>query len=140
MQQKNGEKLELDPRVWDWLARRSSRAADWPVRRLVKAKRHTTVSVVIPARDEASTVGAIVTMVRERLMKRYPLVDEIVVVDSRSRDSTAEVAAAAGARVVCQDRVLDDLPTMAGKGEALWKGLAATSGDLVVFIDGDLVG
>jgi glucosyl-3-phosphoglycerate synthase len=92
--------------------------------------------VVIPARNEEATVGAIVTAIREEL--QGVLVDEILVVDSRSTDATAEVAAAAGARVVAQDAVYPALEGQQGKGEALWKGVAATTGDLVVFVDGDL--
>jgi glucosyl-3-phosphoglycerate synthase len=122
------------------LVNRSSRAADWPLRRLLAAKGHTSVSVVLPARDEETTVGSIVRIVREKLMRAAPLVDELVVVDSCSTDGTARVATAAGARVVRQDDVLGHLPRLTGKGEALWKGLAATSGDLVVFVDADVHG
>jgi glucosyl-3-phosphoglycerate synthase len=71
-------------------------------------------------------------------MDRTGLVDEIVVVDSRSTDATAEVAAAAGARVVSQDDVTRGLPRLEGKGDALWSGLAASTGDVVAFVDGDL--
>lgn len=101
-------------------------------------KGERTVSVVIPARDEEETVGQIVRTIRTALMEEEQLVDDVLVVDSRSRDNTARVAAEAGARVVAQDAVLRPLPDMHGKGEALWKGLAATDGDLVVFVDGDL--
>ncbi|WP_410669295.1 glucosyl-3-phosphoglycerate synthase [Amycolatopsis sp. cmx-4-68] len=129
-------RLHVTPEVGTWLARRSSKAGDWTIEELVAAKCGTTVSVVIPARDEEATVGAIVTAIREEL--HGVLVDEILVVDSRSTDATAEVAAAAGARVVAQDSVHPDLERQEGKGEALWKGVAATTGDLVVFVDGDL--
>jgi len=124
--------------VGAWLARRSSRATDWPVADLLAAKGDTTVSVVIPARDEEATVGDIVRTIRRELVDRHPLVDEVLVVDSRSTDGTAAVAADAGATVVAQDAVLPALPGMQGKGEALWKGLAASRGDLVVYVDGDL--
>ncbi|MDQ3760202.1 MAG: glucosyl-3-phosphoglycerate synthase [Actinomycetota bacterium] len=130
----------LNHEVRSWLATRSSRADDWPVKDLLAAKGNTTVSVVLPARNEAATVGLNVEMVQEMLMRRHPLVDELVVVDSCSTDATAEVARAAGARVVHQNEVLGHLPPLAGKGEALWKGLAATSGDVVAFIDADLIG
>lgn len=116
----------------------SSNAADWPLDALSGAKGDTTVSVVLPARDEQDTVGDIVTVIRRDLVERRPLVDEIVVVDSRSTDATAERAVRAGARVVAQDQVLSHLPPMSGKGEALWKGLAASRGDIVVFVDADL--
>jgi glucosyl-3-phosphoglycerate synthase len=123
-----------------WLANRTSRAEDWPVRRLLDLKLGHRISVVIPARDEEATVGAIVRVIRDQLIHRYPLVDELMVVDSRSMDGTARMAGAAGAWVVRQDDVLFDLPRADGKGDALWKGLAATSGDVVVFVDGDLRG
>jgi glucosyl-3-phosphoglycerate synthase len=128
--------LQVSPEIGTWLTRRSSKAGDWTTRELVAAKRGTTVSVVIPARNEEATVGAIVGAIREEL--HGSLVDEILVVDSHSTDATAEVAAAAGADVVAQDAVFPALEGLAGKGEALWKGVAATSGDLVVFVDGDL--
>lgn len=126
------------PEVAAWLARRTSAAEDWPPRPLLAAKGDTSISVVLPARDEEDTVGAIVAAIRTDLVERIPLVDEIVVIDSRSGDRTAAVAAAAGAEVVAQDAVLPGHGRMSGKGEALWKSLYATSGDLLVFVDADL--
>jgi glucosyl-3-phosphoglycerate synthase len=128
------------PEVASWLRRRTSTAEDWPAHVLLDAKGGAGISVVLPARDEEATVGAIVAAVRTDLMERVPLVDEIVVVDSRSTDRTAAVAAAAGAEVVAQDDVLPGQGRMSGKGEALWKSLAATTGDLIVFVDADLRG
>lgn len=126
------------PEVASWLARRTSTAEDWPPRLLLDAKGDTAISVVLPARDEEATVGAIVAAIRTDLVERVPLVDEILVVDSRSADRTAAVAAAAGADVVAQDAVLPGYGRLSGKGEALWKSLYATSGDLLVFVDADL--
>src|SRR3954447_17128319 len=109
---------------------------------LLRAKRRGghRVSVVLPARDEEATVGRLVADLRERWMRRSPLIDELLVVDSDSTDATAAVARAAGAEVVATTEVLPAHGTRAGKGEALWKGLAATTGDLVVFLDADLIG
>lgn len=121
-----------------WASYRTGNTAQWTARDLARAKRDTRVSVVIPARNEQETIGAIVATVRRRLMTQVPLVDEIVVVNSRSTDDTAAVAAAAGARVVDQDEVTRGLPRMEGKGDALWAGLAASTGDVVAFVDGDL--
>jgi glucosyl-3-phosphoglycerate synthase len=73
-------------------------------------------------------------------MDGLPLVDELLVVDSDSTDATAAVARAAGADVVATADVLPAHGSRPGKGEALWKSLAATSGDLVVFLDADLLG
>ncbi|MEV0199500.1 glucosyl-3-phosphoglycerate synthase [Nonomuraea sp. NPDC050691] len=125
-------------RAREWYGPHSSTAAEWAPETLLLAKGTTTVSVVLPARDEEPTVGDIVTVIRRELVERIPLVDEILVVDSNSTDATAERAAAAGARVVAQNAVLSHLPPLTGKGEALWKGLAASSGDIVVFVDADL--
>lgn len=130
--------VPLDAGVREWLEHRSSRAQDWPVEDLLARKVETTISVVIPAHNEESTVGDIVRVLREHLVDAAPLLDELIVVDSRSTDDTAKVARAAGARVVAEQNVLDHLPPMRGKGEALWKGLASSTGDIVVFVDGDL--
>ncbi|MEX5720557.1 glucosyl-3-phosphoglycerate synthase [Geodermatophilus maliterrae] len=132
----------MRPDVHRWLRRRTFSAASWSAAELADARRAegTTVSVVLPALDEEATVGAIVTVIRDELVLRAPLVDEVVVVDSGSADRTAAVAAAAGARVVDVADVLPAHGRVPGKGEALWKGLAATTGDLVVFVDADLVG
>ncbi|WP_405021496.1 glucosyl-3-phosphoglycerate synthase [Kitasatospora sp. NBC_00070] len=130
------------PEVADWLHRRSWTTADRPPADLLTAKRAAgpagTVSVVLPALDEESTVGEIVRVIRRELMERLPLVDEIVVVDSGSADRTAQTAAAAGARVVHRDDVLPRLPAAPGKGEVLWRSLLVTSGEIVCFIDADL--
>ncbi|MEU8301656.1 glucosyl-3-phosphoglycerate synthase [Micromonospora sp. NPDC048909] len=121
-----------------WATYRTTSAADWTPRRLVRAKGESRVSVVLPARNEEATVGAIVSTIREHLMDRVALVDELIVVDSRSTDRTARVARAAGAEVVSQDAMTRGLPRLTGKGDALWAGLAAAEGDVVAFIDADL--
>ncbi|SEB74535.1 glucosyl-3-phosphoglycerate synthase [Streptomyces sp. 2224.1] len=124
-----------------WLSSRSWSAADRPLGQLLEAKHQSgrTVSVVLPALDEEATVGAIVAVIRAELMTGpVPLVDELIVLDSGSTDRTAEVAAAAGARVVPRDSVLPRLPALPGKGEVLWRSLLATTGDIVCFIDADL--
>jgi len=97
-----------------------------------------TVSVVIPARNEEATVGRVVSTLRSALVDEVPLVDELVVIDGHSSDRTAEVAARAGAEVVDQTEVLAEFGPGSGKGEALWKGLSVTGGDLVVFVDADI--
>lgn len=128
----------VSPIVEAWTTYRTGNAAQWTAQQLVRAKGGTSVSVVIPARNEEATVGAIVATIRRHLIDRAALVDEIVVVDSRSTDATARVAAAAGARVVRQDDVTRELPRLEGKGDALWAGLAASEGDVVAFVDADL--
>jgi glucosyl-3-phosphoglycerate synthase len=126
--------------VSEWLRRRTYRASSYSASCLLEAKRRngTTVSVVLPARDEEATVGTIVEAIRHAFVERLPLVDELVVMDSGSTDRTACVAAAAGAQVVHVDDVLGRYGHVAGKGEALWKSLHVTTGDLVVFLDADV--
>ena len=87
----------------------------------------------LPARDEAATIGAIVG----RLVG-HPLVDEVLVVDDHSTDRTADAAAAEGATVVRAAEVLAEHGDGPGKGQALWKAVASTSGDLVAFCDADV--
>jgi (+)-trans-carveol dehydrogenase len=90
------------------------------------------------ARDEEATVGGVAGTIAGAFMTGEPLVDELVVMDSDSTDRTAEVAAVAGATVYrCRD-VAGHLDAYPGKGEALWKSLLVTTGDIVVFVDADL--
>src|SRR4051794_34515730 len=135
----------MRPDARAWFRQRTTTAAslaDVDADALLRAKRRGghRVSVVLPARDEEATVGRLVADVAERWVRSVPLVDELLVVDSDSTDATAAVARAAGADVVATTDVLRAHGTRTGKGEALWKSLAATSGDLVVFLDADLLG
>lgn len=116
----------MDPQTW--FAARTSSLDDWPLDVLVAAKRGRRVAVVLPALDEAETVGDIVAAIRLGLGDS--LVDGVIVVDSGSHDGTAEIASASGARVVRSQRP--------GKGAAMWHGVAATDADIVVFVDADL--
>ncbi|MFE5566731.1 glucosyl-3-phosphoglycerate synthase [Amycolatopsis japonica] len=119
-----------------WFERRTWQNPDWTLDDIVAAKGDRTVSVVLPALDEEDTVAEVVGTVRPLV---GTVVDELVVMDSGSTDATAELAARAGARVVHREDVLPELPPVPGKGEVLWRSLAATTGDVVVFLDSDLV-
>jgi glucosyl-3-phosphoglycerate synthase len=132
----------MEPLVRRWWEHRSYLGSQFTAEALTR-DRQETVAAVIPALDEEATVGRIVTAIREHLMspgasRDDALVDEVVVVDSGSTDATATVAGEAGARVVSVAEVLPQLPPVAGKGEALWRGLAATTSDIVVFLDSDV--
>ena len=117
---------------------RSFHSRDFPVERLAQAKAGRFVSVCIPARDEEATIGPIVGAVCAELVDRAGLVDEVVVLDDGSHDATATVAADAGATVLAADDVLPGSGPGSGKGEALWKALAAAKGELLAFCDADL--
>lgn len=106
---------------------------------LLAAKGEHRISVVIPARDEEDTVAGVVTAVRRAWVQECPLVDELVVIDSDSVDATARRAREAGARVHAARHIRPDLGRAEGKGEALWKSLHVTTGDLLVFLDSDLI-
>src|ERR1700735_670618 len=123
-----------------WFSRATSRWQDWPPASLLAAKRRLglSISVVIPARNEERTVAGVVGAISRSLVTRLPLIDELVVIDSDSTDSTAELAAGAGAKVYRAAEILPAAGTYPGKGEALWKSLHVTSGDLLVFVDADL--
>ncbi|AEH11686.1 MULTISPECIES: glucosyl-3-phosphoglycerate synthase [Frankiaceae] len=123
--------------VYRWFEHRTYYGRDFSPGELL-ARKVEPISVVLPALNEAATVGAIVSAVRRDLVVAVPLIDEIVVIDPGSVDATASEAAAAGASVFAEERILTGYGRVAGKGEALWKSLYATSGDIVVFVDADL--
>ncbi len=103
-----------------------------------KAERGLTVSVCLPARNEEATVGHIVATVRRTLMEEIPLVDEVLVLDDGSTDSTAAVASWEGARVVGVQDVLPETGSGSGKGNAMWKSLDAAAGDILCWLDADI--
>lgn len=104
---------------------------------LLEAKGDTTITVALPAKDEAATVGPIVEAIRTELVDRFPLVDELLVMDDLSTDDTASLAAEAGAKVISTAEVLPQF-SAGGKGEALWKSLHAGSCDLIIWCDADI--
>ncbi len=108
----------------------------WTIGELVAAKAGRTISVVLPALDEEETIESVIDSISPLV---DGLVDELIVLDSGSSDETEIRAVAAGARVVSREQALPEVPTRPGKGEALWRSLAATSGDVVAFVDSDLI-
>lgn len=111
---------------------------DFDAASLVERKGGERISVCLPARNEESTVGEIVTRIREQLVERTPLVDELMVIDDHSTDATADRAEEAGATVVDAAGVLPDVAGGSGKGRALWRSLHASTGDIVVWCDADV--
>ena len=118
----------------DWRARRSFRAGQFPLERLLAAKRES-VAVVLPAREVAATIGPIAQCVAE--LQLTGLVDEAVVIDSASVDATAEIAAAAGLRVVQEDAIAPECGPAQGKGDAMWRALSIVRSEIVAYLDAD---
>lgn len=128
---------QLDDTAQRWFAGRTWHHTEFDRASLVDAKdSDASVSVVIPALDEADTIGEVVAMAVT--LVGAGLVDEVLVVDGGSGDGTPGRARDAGATVVDQHAVMPEAGPGAGKGDALWKGLASSGGDTVVFLDADL--
>ena len=126
--------MDNDLTATDWRARRSFRAGQFPLERLLAAKRES-VAVVLPAREVAATIGPIARCVAE--LQLVGLIDEVVVIDSASVDATAEIAASAGLRVVQEDALARECGPAQGKGDAMWRALSVVQSELVVYLDAD---
>jgi glucosyl-3-phosphoglycerate synthase len=126
--------------TWEWFGRRTHHYSQFEPANLRAAKERLglTVSVCLPTRDEAATVGKIVRALRKSLLERSRLIDEIVVMDAGSVDDTVVIAMAEGARVFHEQDVLPEVGPGSGKGEALWKSLHACQGDVICWIDADI--
>ena len=103
-----------------------------------KQQQGLTISLCIPTLNEACTIAAVVGLLRSELQERFPLLDEIAVIDSGSVDGTLELAAAAGADVYRAADILPEMGYYSGKGENLWKAVYQLKGDIIVFVDGDI--
>ena len=110
----------------------------WTRERAVAAKAGRTISLCIPCRDEANTIGGLVTIAKSALCGPNGLVDEIIVMDDRSMDGSADVARGAGATVVPISDVHEKHGEGRGKGNALWASLLVSKGDIVVWCDADV--
>jgi len=124
----------LDQRYDAWLRERSFHHSDFPAARLA-AERTASVSVCVPAREEAGTIGRIV---RDLVgLRERGLIDQVVVVDASSADGTGCIAAEAGAEVHVQSELLAGYGPCNGKGDAMWRALTVLRGDVVLFVDAD---
>ncbi len=112
----------------------------WDILELVREKerKNLTISLCIPTYNEEKTIGKEVIIFKSELMDRYPLLDEIVVIDSASTDQTREIAAAYGADVHLSGDILPAHGFKRGKGENLWKAIYQLKGDIIVYVDADI--
>jgi glucosyl-3-phosphoglycerate synthase len=125
-----------------WFAENTLEADDFqPLEDLVELKRQQgkTISLALPALNEEETVGKVIKLMKNELMEKIPLLDEIVLIDSNSTDRTREIAEAEGIPVHVHQHLLERLGSRPGKGEALWKSLLVTHGDIIAWIDTDIV-
>ena len=124
-----------------WFVENTFSSAEFAdLRRLVDAKERQglRISVGLPTLNEEQTVAKVIRVIRSRLMERFPLVDELIVIDSDSSDRTREIARAEGIPVHIHQETLPALGAYPGKGEAMWKSLHVLTGDLIVWVDTDV--
>jgi len=103
-----------------------------------KKKKKISISLCLPTLNEEKTIAKEIVIMKSELMTRYPLLDEIVVVDSGSTDRTRKIAREYGADVYEAADILPQQGQFRGKGENLWKALYITRGDIIVYLDADI--
>src|SRR5210317_879999 len=124
-----------------WLAKNTFHYSEFSdLNRLVdeKQEKNLKISLCLPTLNEAKTIAKEIIILKSELMTRYPLLDEIVVVDSGSTDKTTKIARAYGADVHEATEILPHLEQFKGKGENLWKALYITHGDIIIYLDADI--
>lgn len=119
-----------------WAARATHHHSEWSAQRIA-AERVRTVSVCLPARNEASTIGAILDALEP--LRAAGAIDQLIVVDD-STDDTAAIAKARGAEVHDQSSLRPEYGPVQGKGDAMWRALTVATGDVVCFVDADSEG
>ncbi|MDZ7693346.1 MAG: glucosyl-3-phosphoglycerate synthase [Balneolaceae bacterium] len=112
----------------------------WDLKQLVelKKKQDLTISLCLPTLNEEKTIGKEVIIFKSELVDRYPLLDEIAVIDSGSTDKTLDIAEGFGADTYLADDILPNLESKKGKGENLWKAIYQLKGDIIVYVDADI--
>ncbi len=125
-----------------WFAQNTFQADEFAdLEHLVELKQEqgVTISLALPALNEEATVGKVIRTVKRALMDVVPVLDEIVLIDSNSSDRTRAIARKEGIPVYIHQDLMPEYGARRGKGEALWKSLFVTQGDIIVWIDTDIV-
>lgn len=128
-------------KIEQWLADHTFHHNDfWDLKKMVeeKQRQNLTISLCIPTLNEEKTIGKEIVIFKSELMDRYPLLDEIAVIDSGSSDKTCEIAAAYGADVYNSADILPEEGFKRGKGENLWKAIYQLKGDVICYVDADI--
>ncbi len=125
----------------DWIKKNTIHHSQfWDLKKLVEAKQEQglKISLCLPTLNEEKTIGKEIVMFKSELMDRYPLLDEIAVIDSGSTDRTREIAETFGADVYLSAEILPQYGEKKGKGENLWKAVFELTGDIIVYVDADI--
>lgn len=128
-------------KLQDWIDNNTYHHSEfWDLKKLVEAKekKGLKISLCLPTLNEEKTIGKEIIIFKSELVERYPLIDEIAVIDSGSEDNTLEVAKNYGADTYLASDILPDLETKKGKGENLWKAIYQLEGDIIVYVDADI--
>jgi len=124
-----------------WFQENTHHAKDFSnIGKLIDRKKtlNLTISLGLPALNEEKTIGNVIKILKTQLMDEYPLLDEIVVIDSNSTDKTREIAKELGVPVHVHQNTLVEEGSYEGKGEALWKSLHILKGDIIAWVDTDV--
>ena len=125
----------------DWIKKNTIHHSQfWDLKKLVEAKEEQglKISLCLPTLNEEETIGKEIVMFKSELMDRYPLLDEIAVIDSGSTDNTRNIAETFGADVYLSAEILPQYGEKKGKGENLWKAVYELTGDIIVYVDADI--
>ncbi len=131
----------LSERVDQWFAENTFHRGEFEdLSKLIelKNKQKLTISLGLPALNEAETVGNIIRLIKHNLYDEVPLLDEIVLIDSGSTDDTVKIAKDCGIPVYVHQEILPQHGSFRGKGEALWKSLFVLKGDIIAWVDTDI--
>ncbi len=124
-----------------WFEKRTYRHQDFgniPALLALKKKQKLTVSVCLPTLNSGGTLDLILRVLNDMLIKEYPLIDELAIIDGHSTDNTVKIAEKYGTSVFYDDGIFKNLPPASGKGEALWKSLHHLNGDIIAWLDSDI--
>ena len=125
----------------NWLERRTfhhSKFADLSHLLEKKTQKGLSVSVCIPTLNEGDTIGKTLEILKEELMEKTPLIDELIVIDSGSTDKTQAIVESHQVKFKLANDILPQLETKRGKGENLWKAIYELKGDIICYIDADI--
>jgi glucosyl-3-phosphoglycerate synthase len=129
----------LDPKTW--FSRRTLQHQDFSnIRDLVSQKKRQdlAISVCLPTLNSADALDEILTSIKNALIRNYPLIDELAIIDGGSTDRTVAIAEKHGAKVLYDKDGFSEMPPGRGKGEALWKSVYGLSGDIIAWLDSDI--